>query len=167
VTPYSYHIDRRAVHDFAAGSVVIMAEYKGGKAMALIQWNGGLNVGVIEIDKQHQKLVGMINDLNDAMKQGKGKDILGEIINGLANYTVTHFRIEEKYFDQFGYPDTNNHKKEHLNFTKKVTEFKDRFDKGKIGLSIEIMNFLSNWLQNHIKRVDKKYGPFFNEKGLK
>jgi hypothetical protein len=29
------------------------------------------------------------------------------------------------------------------------------------------MNYLSEWLQNHIKIVDKKYGPFFNEKGLK
>ena len=135
--------------------------------MALIQWNDDLNVGVLEIDRQHQRLVGMINDLNDAMKQGQGKDVLDKIINGLTNYTKTHFGIEEKYFDQFGYPDANNHKKEHLNFTKKVTEFKAGFDKGKIGLSIEVMNFLSNWLQNHIKRVDKKYGPFFNEKGLK
>ena len=135
--------------------------------MALIQWNAGLSVGIVEIDRQHQRLVEMINDLNDAMKQGKGKDVLGKIINGLTNYTGTHFRIEEKYFDQFRYPDANNHKKAHLDFTKKVTEFKDGFDKGNISLSIEIMNFLSNWLQNHIKGIDKKYGPFFKEKGLK
>ena len=135
--------------------------------MALIQWNDDLNVGVLEIDRQHQRLVGMINDLNDAMKQGQGKAVLGKIINGLTNYTRTHFGIGEKYFDQFGYPDANNHKKEHLDLTKKVTEFKAGFDQGKIGLSIEVMNFLSSWLQKHIKRVDKKYGPFFNEKGLK
>jgi hemerythrin len=40
--------------------------------MALIQWNDGLSVNVVEIDRQHQKLIGMINDLNDAMRQGKG-----------------------------------------------------------------------------------------------
>ena len=135
--------------------------------MALIQWNDGLSVGVGEIDRQHQKLIGMINDLNDAMKQGKGKDILYKIINGLTIYTKTHFGTEEKYFDQFRYPDANNHKTKHLEFTKKVTEFKEGFNKGKISLSIEIMDFLSNWLQNHIKVIDKKYGPFFNEKGLK
>lgn len=135
--------------------------------MALIQWNDGLSVGVVEIDRQHQKLIGMINDLNDAMKQRKGKDVLSKIINGLTIYTETHFRTEEQYFDQFGYSDANNHKKEHLHFTKKVTEFKDGFDKGKIGVAIEVVTFLSNWLQNHIKGVDKKYGPFFNEKGLK
>lgn len=135
--------------------------------MALVQWNDSFSVKVVEIDRQHQKLVGMINDLHDAMKQGKSKDVLDKIIKDLIGYAGTHFRTEEKYFDQFGYPDADSHKKEHSDFTKKVAEFKDGFDAGKLGLSIKVMNFLSNWLQNHIKVVDKKYGPFFNEKGLK
>lgn len=41
------------------------------------------------------------------------------------------------------------------------------FQKGKVGLSIDVLIFLSGWLQAHIKGVDKKYGPFFNEKGLR
>jgi len=135
--------------------------------MALIKWDNGLSVGVVEIDQQHQKMVGMINDLNDAMKQGKGKDVLGKIVSGLASYAGTHFRTEEGYFARFAYPDAEHHTKAHADFTKKVVEFKAGFDKGKIGLTIDVMNFLSNWLQGHIKGEDKKYGPFFNAKGLK
>ncbi|MCX5829220.1 MAG: bacteriohemerythrin [Deltaproteobacteria bacterium] len=135
--------------------------------MALIKWSDSFSVNVVEIDKQHQKLVGMINDLDDAMRQGKGKDVLGKIVNGLISYTGTHFKTEERYFDQFGYPEANSHKKEHSDFVAKVSEFKDGFEKGKIGLTIKVMDFLSDWLQNHIKGVDKKYGPFFNDKGLK
>jgi hemerythrin len=135
--------------------------------MALIQWNDTFSVKVAEIDQQHQKLVSMINELNDAMKQGKGKDALSKIINGLVSYTVTHFNTEEKYFARFGYPETDSHKKEHAAFVKKVSEFKDGFEKGKISLSIEVMNFLSDWLKNHINGTDKKYSQFFNEKGLK
>ena len=45
--------------------------------MALIQWNDSLKVGVAEIDKQHQKLVDMINDLHDAMRQGQGNAVPG------------------------------------------------------------------------------------------
>jgi len=135
--------------------------------MALINWNDSLSVNIAEIDQQHQKLVLVINELNDAMKQGKGKDILGEIINGLINYTATHFKTEEDYFFQFGYPDMENHKKEHTAFVQKVTNFKEGFEKGKLSLSIEVMNFLSDWLQNHIKGTDKRYTRFFNEKGLR
>ncbi len=135
--------------------------------MPLIQWNESFSVNVVEIDKQHQKLVGMINDLYDAMHQGKGNDVLGKIIDGLISYAGTHFNTEERYFDQFGYSEANSHKREHSDFTAKVAEFNDGFKAGKLGLSIQVMNFLSDWLRNHIKGVDKKYGPFFNQKGLK
>ena len=79
--------------------------------MALVTWNDSLSVNVAEIDQQHRKLIAMINELNDAMKIGKGKDVLGGIVNSLISYTATHFKTEEKYFAQFGYPDTEDHKK--------------------------------------------------------
>ena len=126
-----------------------------------------LNVSVGGIDKQHKKLVDMINDLYDAMKIGKGKESVGKILNGLIAYTATHFMLEEKYFDKFGYPDKANHKKEHAAFVKRVNEFKTGFEAGKVTLTIEIMNFLSEWLVKHIKVTDKNYSKFFNEKGLK
>jgi hemerythrin len=101
------------------------------------------------------------------MKLGKGNAVLGKIISGLIDYTVSHFRTEEKYFDRYGYPETDRHKKEHSDFVDKVSEFKNGFDQGKLSVSVEVMRFLSQWLQNHIKGTDKKYGPFLNEKGLK
>jgi len=135
--------------------------------MALIQWDGTFSVNVAEIDKQHQKLVELINNLNEAMKQGKGKDILANIIGELFAYAGDHFATEEKYFDRFGYPAAASHKLEHVDFVKKVSEFKDGFNSGQLALTIEVMNFLKDWLKNHILGIDKKYGPFFNEKGLK
>lgn len=135
--------------------------------MALIQWNDSLSVDVASIDKQHQKLVSMINELSDAMKQRKGKDVLGKILNSLISYTETHFKAEEKYFDMYNYPETADHKKEHLAFVQKVMEFKTGFETGKLSVTIELMSFLSDWLKNHIKGTDKKYSKFFNEHGLK
>ncbi len=135
--------------------------------MALINWNSDLSVNVAEIDQQHQKLISMINELNDAMKQGKSKDIMGKIVGDLISYTATHFKTEEKYFAQFQYPDADSHNKEHSAFVQKVTGVKERFENGQISLSIEIMNFLRDWLQKHIKGTDKKYSKLFNENGLK
>jgi hemerythrin len=140
---------------------------KGGKTMALIKWDDSFSVNLGEIDGQHQKLIEMINDLHDAMKHGRSKDVLYKIINSLIDYAGYHFRTEEKYFDKFGYPDAKSHKEEHLHFTNKVAEFKDGFALGKIGLSMELLDFLTQWLQTHVKIVDKKYIPFFSEKGLK
>ena len=135
--------------------------------MALIQWDDSLSVGIAEIDGQHQKLVNMINALNDAMRDGKGKEVLGKLVNALAAYATTHFGMEERYFDQFGYPDADAHKAEHRAFVQKVGDFKDGFEQGKLGLSVQIMTFLSDWLRSHIKQTDKKYCPCFRENGLK
>jgi hemerythrin len=135
--------------------------------MSIIQWDESFSVNVTEIDKQHQRLVEMINELYDAMRQGKGKVVIGKTINGLVDYADLHFKTEEKYFDLFAYSDALAHKREHADFVKKVTEFRSGLESGKLSLSLDVMNFLSDWLQNHIKVVDKKYAPFFNEKGLK
>jgi len=135
--------------------------------MALIQWTAALSVNIAEIDNQHQHLVAMINELNDAMLQGRGKDVIGKIVSGLASYTATHFATEEKYFDRYGFPETASHKQEHRDFTARVSEFKKGFDEGRLGLSVSVMNFLGDWLRNHIKGSDKNYGPFLNSKGIK
>jgi len=135
--------------------------------MALISWSENLSVKVDEIDRQHQKLIAMINDLDDAMGKGKGKDVLAKIVSGLVDYTRSHFSLEEKYFAQYGYSDADNHIKEHRLFIDKVSDFKKKFETGRIGLTTDIINFLSDWLKKHIMGTDKKYSQFFSEKGLK
>ncbi len=132
-----------------------------------IKWDNSFSVSVVEMDQQHQKLVSLINELDDAMRQGKGKDVAAKIITGLVSYTRTHFGNEERLLTQHGYPELDTQKKEHADFVSKVTQFQNDFNSGKMGLTIQIMNFMSNWLQHHIKVEDRKYGGFLNSKGVK
>ena len=134
--------------------------------MSLISWSEALSVKINQIDAQHKKLVDLINSLHDAMKQRKANEVLGGIIESLVNYAVEHFRTEEKYFDEFGYLKATQHKKEHKDFVTKVAAFKTDFDKGKKMMSMEVMDFLKDWLLNHIKKTDMAYSDFFVEKGL-
>ncbi|OJF76944.1 MAG: hemerythrin [Treponema sp. CETP13] len=131
--------------------------------MALIVWSDAFSVNVCKIDEQHHKLVDFINELHEAMLQGKSKEILSEIIKGLADYTVIHFNTEEALLEKYNYPELALQKEEHALFVKKVKEFQEGFKNEKFGLSIDIMNFLSDWLQNHINGSDKKYSSFLNE----
>ncbi len=134
--------------------------------MALIEWSESLSVNVTTFDNEHKKLIDMINDLNDAMREGKSNHVMGDIISRLLDYTRMHFRAEEQLFSKYGYPDAELHKKEHEELVKKVVDIQERFNSGQIALSIEIMNFLRDWLRNHIKKSDKAYGSFFNEIGV-
>ncbi len=135
--------------------------------MSMLVWNNNMSVKIAEIDKQHKKLVEMINSLSDAMKSGIGKDVIGKIINDLADYAEYHFETEEKYFAKYNYPQAEEHIKEHTDFVKKVLDFKTQFDSGRLSLSVQVINFLSTWLRGHIMGVDKQYSAFLNEKGLR
>lgn len=133
----------------------------------MISWDSDLSVNVEEIDIQHKELIKMLNELNDAMKVGKSKEMIGNILERMVSYMHNHFALEEKYFDQFGFPESTSHKLEHENFTVKVSEFMKRYSSGQLALSIDVMNFLIDWLVNHIKGTDKRYSRFFNEHGLR
>jgi hemerythrin len=139
--------------------------------MALITWNDDLSMGLPEIDRQHRKLVGMINQLDEETRAGKGKDATGEILDELIIYSATHFRMEEKYFDEFGYADGELHKQEHAALAEKVETFAAELnsaDESARGAVIaELMNFLAIWWKYHILDTDMKYAALFREKGLK
>ncbi len=134
--------------------------------MALFQWTNDLSVNVKEIDAQHKKLVDLINLLHDSMKAGKGKDVMGKVLNDLVDYTVYHFGTEEKLFEKHGYPESQQHKKQHDDLTKQVKEVKSKFEAGQTTISVDVLNFLKDWLNNHIKMTDKRYSGFMNSKGV-
>ena len=135
--------------------------------MSIISWKDDYSVGIAEIDRQHHKLIDLINQLNDAMSNGKGKEILGKILSDLINYTHSHFKMEEKLFDKYGYPDAEEHKIKHKKMTDKVLDLQEQFQQKKITITFEVMDFLQNWLDKHILGTDKKYGPYLNSKGVK
>ena len=135
--------------------------------MALVRWTDDLSVNIQEIDRQHKELVTMINNLHNAMLQGKGKNALGQIINGLTGYIDDHFSTEEDYFNRFRYPDRRSHVSEHAEFTKKVHEFRQKVLADRQNVTIEMIDFLYDWLTNHILVRDKQYEQFLHDQGVR
>ena len=134
--------------------------------MPLLNWNQGYSVNISQIDSQHKKLVDIINDLHDSMKAGKSKEILGKILDELINYTANHFKTEEELFDKYKYPDGIIHKRQHSDLVDQVLKFKSNYESGKSVLSIDLMNFLKDWLVQHMTGSDKKYSSYLNGKGV-
>jgi hemerythrin len=131
--------------------------------MPLINWNDSLSVGVDYIDNQHKQLVSIINRLNDAMLQDKGNDVMSQILDNLVDYTKSHFKSEEHLMRKYGYPESANHLKEHDKLTKEVIDFAENFKQGKAIITLPVLNFLKDWLNNHILKTDKLLGQFLSK----
>jgi hemerythrin len=132
--------------------------------MGLIEWTGSLKVGIPLIDEQHQVLVGLINRLDEAANGGRSRTEIGDILKELDKYTRYHFGLEEKAFEDFGYPDARKHIAEHSAFIAKIDQFELAFAVDKAQVGEEILQYLKGWLTQHISFTDKKYKPFLQGK---
>ena len=131
--------------------------------MSLITWENKFSVNINEIDEQHKVLIGMINQLHQAMIDGEANKSIEDIITGLSNYTKYHFDAEEKLFENSDYPDTASHKQTHIDFIRKISIFKTDFEKKEALLTVDILQFLSSWLKEHILGTDMDYSSFLTK----
>lgn len=131
--------------------------------MELIEWSDKYLVGYNEIDNQHKGLVILINELYTLMTKGKSKENLEIIFDHLTDYTKEHFSMEEMMMKKYAYPDYEQHKLEHMKFVDRLNGFRSDFKNNKVTISIEVLNFLKDWLLNHILVTDKKYMPLLEK----
>ena len=126
-----------------------------------VEWTGELSVGIEEIDEQHKVLIGLINQMHEAIQERHASDVVRDILDNLASYTKTHFVVEESLMRILNYPGYEDHKAVHEELLQHVIELKQKVDSGKTAIGFELMHFLKTWLTKHIMESDKAYSSHF------
>jgi hemerythrin-like metal-binding protein len=134
--------------------------------MPFCTWNTSYSVKVKRFDEDHQQLFGIINELHDAMSNGRGNDVMQNVLIKLLRYTERHFTAEEAVMKELSYPELSAHAAQHRQFTAKVRQVTEQYRAGTIGLSLEVLDVVTKWLSRHIMGVDKRYVSFMNQKGV-
>ncbi len=129
-------------------------------------WNDDYSVNVSVCDKEHQKLFRLMDELAGSMNNVKS-ELLAHTIYELISYASEHFANEEQLMETNEYPALEQHKKDHDRFKERIQDFVVKFSDDNEALAKEVLEYLRNWLVNHIIGVDKKYGPYLNERGIK
>jgi hemerythrin-like metal-binding protein len=125
----------------------------------MFEWNNSYSVGITSIDAQHQNLFAMGRELHTAMSNGQGKASLAKILDRLVQYTSVHFAHEERLMRLADYPELAEHTAEHALLTKKVAQFQKDFEAGRAVMTVQLLQFLKDWLHHHINGSDQKYTP--------
>ena len=132
-----------------------------------IEWSDELSVGIEEIDAQHKVLVGLINEMHDAIQNRHGAAVADDILRRLRDYTVIHFAVEESLMRIFDYPEYEDHKSSHEYLIEQVRSLQHKVESGSHSISFELMHFLRTWLTKHIMEEDKRYEQHFLNHGVK
>lgn len=134
--------------------------------MTFMPWNDAIAVGIEEVDEQHRVLVDLINQLHDALTADTpNRPAIGHVLEGLMDYTMNHFIMEEEWFERHNYPDIQAHKKQHNHFTSTIMSALTDFETSQ-HVPYALLEFLKQWLSEHIMRTDKSYVPFLQNHGI-
>jgi hemerythrin len=133
---------------------------------ASFQWEDKYSVNIPEVDTQHKVLFGLIERLDNAIREKRGSAACQEILAELVDYTRIHFALEESLMRLAKYPDFASHKQLHENLISEVAELQEKIASGTASISFELMQFLRLWLTKHIMQSDQKYAAHFRAAGF-
>ncbi|MEG3639691.1 bacteriohemerythrin [Magnetococcus sp. PR-3] len=142
--------------------------YIGDKGRAQAQqpffpWDDRLITGVTFVDRDHKRLVEMVNQLHRGMKEGQGADAIGPILDEFVSYTAEHFAREERVFDKYGYEDTPAHKEKHRKLVATLQQVAQDYKDGSFAVGIDLLGIAKKWLVGHIMGTDMQYVAFFRK----
>ncbi len=135
-------------------------------AVKLIAWSRMYEIGVPEVDRQHRELIELTTKLVDAVHSGHGRAATVPVLKDLIQYTKTHFHDEEALMERVGFPDLAEHRREHERFIQEVAAAAREVLTGTGVPTTRILNFLSDWLVDHIMVFDRKIGVYMKQHGI-
>lgn len=135
--------------------------------MAIITWTEEqFGTHVHATDDEHQKIFAMLNQLHDAVGAGD-HDGAAALLDEFVPFVAKHFKTEEDLMVAHQFPGYAAHKEAHDKLVQTALQLQHQVRAGQAQLSADTTAFVRDWLTGHIPHMDKPYGPFLNERGVK
>lgn len=131
----------------------------------IVEWDSSFSVGNEVLDRQHQKLLGLCNEMaeHSAGNLAVSRSRFHHILNELTLYSRQHFQTEESMLRQLGYADIAGQEAEHLAYDEKVADWTFDATMGDLNME-EAQSFLARWWKEHILVSDMQYRPLMEGK---
>lgn len=135
--------------------------------MTLLTLNDTCSIGVRAMDDQHGILMDTMNELRQALARGAGREQLREVLDRLIEFTRMHFWSEEQLMEQSAFPGLAEHRSEHHGMLAQMIQSAHRVQYGEGARMRPLVDFLCNWFAEHIENLDRHFGVWLNERGVR
>jgi len=127
----------------------------------MVQWSDRLSYGIKEMDDDHKVMIQMVNHMHSLSTDENETLDVKALLSRLADYALLHFKREEIVMKTCFYPEYDSHVKYHLDLEMQVFELLKHKDRQyNAEETAELLQFLSDWLYDHISTVDQTLTPY-------
>jgi hemerythrin-like metal-binding protein len=134
--------------------------------MPALTWDADLATNVRMMDGQHRLLMGFLSNLHQAINEKQDREAIGEILAQVNHGTLSHFATEERLMLAIEYPAYARHKAEHDALMDRLSQVMGQFNTGSTPISADLATFLQEWLAQHIREADRRFGHYLKRRGI-
>ena len=135
-------------------------------AVDQIAWEDQYKIGVAAIDRDHEALFRIYNEIVLTLAHSSDARISERTIEALGRYAKTHFVVEEELMSAIGYPKYMEHKAIHQSFSDYVEDLAMAYANGE-ETSPDFIEFLGTWILSHILGMDLQIAEYLRAIGTK
>ena len=130
-----------------------------------MEWDAKYSVGHEPFDNQHVAMVDIIGRMSELAENAKDKDRKTwlPLLDDFIAMATMRFRDEEEELEKRGYDELLEHQDEHRNLLNELLEIRGRQEKEGGQPSLEVTEFLANWMTVHVGETDGRYRRLFKE----
>ncbi len=130
-----------------------------------MKWQERYNVGHEALDRQHRKLLDLINDIRDLSEKGPSKEVSFSALNAMVKYAQAHFDTEEHQLEECDYPRLAQQKESHEQFMERVFSMAQDLEDEMLTMG-SLTIYLEDWYIDHILGSDQEYKACIGQKNL-
>jgi len=130
-----------------------------------LRWKERHRTSDESIDAQHQDMLDIANELQKALYQGKGSEVLHDHLDDLIQFAQTHFSEEERAMCSNCYPGFPQHKAEHDHLIHQIMDLQEKINEGQEEFSMNVILYIKHWIMYHLVTEDHAYGLHLKHMG--
>jgi hemerythrin len=131
--------------------------------MALTTSDDQLSVGVKMLDCDHRTLFDTIHELSDLAATNEDPRRTTSLLRKLAQFTMTHFALEEGMMVATKYPGLTRHRLNHQHMIEQINALAAVQSSAGTPLDLQSLSLLAELHERHIQSDDLHYGCWLNE----
>jgi hemerythrin-like metal-binding protein len=126
--------------------------------VALLEWKDEYRMGIADIDRSHEELIGIINDIYHSLGNSAGRESIQSFLDQVYVLASDEFDLEEQLMKERRYEGYDDHRADHERMLKAIRQLADTFELAEEGAenSRALGEQLGSWFGTHFRTFDAR-----------